>query len=134
MFLTYARDAAVNVPVTGIALTATSEGKQHVRSALSNVGWLDVDLRICELLAASNFAFSDGGSIWSSAEEREEAKALCTDLGATIYHDAPLGFGNQGLLIVFPDTCPNNTLPILHSHGQSGGAAKWAPLFPRLTN
>ena len=124
----------INVPVTGIALTATPEGEQYVRSALTEIGWLDVDLRICELLAASNFAFSNEESFWRTSEEREEAKALCTDLGATIYHDAPLGFGNQGLLIVFPDTCPNNTLPVLHSYGQSGSAAKWTPLFPRLTN
>jgi hypothetical protein len=124
----------IMVPITAIALTATPQGEQYVRDALNKLE-LDVDLWVCELLTGNYFAFSEDTSFWTSPHDKEEAKALCVDLGAAIYHDAPLGFGNQGLLIVFPDTCPNNTLPILHSDGGSAtGGAKWVPLFPRLTN
>ncbi|CZT26404.1 hypothetical protein PCPL58_p5051 (plasmid) [Pseudomonas cerasi] len=40
-----------------------------------------------------------------------------------------LGFKNQGLLLVLPETCPNNSLPILYK----AKVGVWTPLFPRPT-
>ena len=124
---------AMNVPINLIALTATAEGERYVRSVIEKVEWLDVDLRVCELLTTDDFAFNDDNDVWKSHEDRQEAHALCRDLGATIYSNNPLGYGGQGLLVVFPDTCPNNALPILHS-ASKGAGRQWLPLFPRLTN
>jgi hypothetical protein len=122
-----------NVPITAVALTATADGEQRVRRDLDQIDWLDIDLRVCELLSDESFAFKDENGIWKHSDDKDEAKALCNDIGARIYPNNPLGFGNQGLLIVFPDTCPNNTLPIFHStNGESKN--RWIPLFPRLTN
>jgi hypothetical protein len=126
--------SAVNVPINLIALTATNKGEQYVRDEIAKIDWLDADLRVCESLLDENFAFAEDNGIWESHEEAQEAIALCRDLGAKIYQNNPLGFGNQGLLVVFPDTCPNNTLPILHSYAKEGSRTDWFPLFPRLTN
>jgi hypothetical protein len=126
------RDAALRV--TAIALTATADGEARVRDALQEFDWLDFDLRICEPLLDRAFAFHPSNKIWGSQDELEGAKALCRDLGANIYRDAPLGYGDQALLVVFPETCPNNTLPIIHSSSRSDAPRKWRPLFPRITN
>ena len=72
-------------------------------------------------------------TIWDTQEEKERAKAFVADLGARVYKSQPLGFGGQGIMLVFPNTVPNNTLPILHSASKSG-QKPWRPLFPRPTN
>jgi hypothetical protein len=43
-------------------------------------------------------------------------------------------FGGLGLLLVFPTTVPNNSLPILHSYAGSGSRLGWKPLFRRVVN
>jgi hypothetical protein len=123
----------LKVPLTLVALFSTKLGEQYAREAMNKLTWLDGDLRVCDLIPDNRFAFSKETDIWKSPAEREEAKSLCVDLGARIYPDNPLGFGDQGLLIVFPDTCPNNSLPILHSESRKS-ESEWIPIFPRLTN
>ncbi len=120
--------------ITGIVvvLLATKDGEDEIRKALQRLDSDKWDLRVCELLDDRYYAFKEENRIWASDEEYQRAKALSRDLGAKIYKDAPLGYGNLGLLVVFPDNCPNNSLPILHGYGKSQNG--WRPLFPRLTN
>jgi hypothetical protein len=125
------RDAAI--PVILVALTATVDGEARVREELSRMKNAQVDLRVCEILRSETFAFASE-AIWADHEEYARAKALCTDLGVRIYRDNPLGYGDQGLLVVFPESCPNNSLPILHSPAQQSSGRTWRPLFPRLVN
>src|SRR6266542_2575492 len=80
------------------------------------------------LLRLGNRCPAGGVGFWCNESERDRARALCTRLGTGLYKHA-LGFGGQGLLLVFPDTCPNNSLPILFA-GRAGANA-WNPLFPR---
>jgi hypothetical protein len=122
------------IPVIAIAPAATPDGEAYVRRRISEIDGVDCDLRICELLPSTAFAFSPQNAIWENQEEFERARALCIDLGVNIYKNNPLGYQNQGLLVVFPNTCPNNSLPILHSASVHGSGLKWTPLFPRLTN
>ncbi|MBY3389176.1 phosphoribosyltransferase-like protein [Rhizobium laguerreae] len=124
----------LNVPVMILTMVATAEGDAAVREAFSELNWLNGDLRYCELLAEDKYAFSDGNAIWHNEIERDKAKSLARDLGGHIYRSNPLGFGNMGILTVFPANCPNNSLPILHSRGRQGDRVTWQPLFPRLTN
>jgi hypothetical protein len=123
-----------NIPVTALVLTATIEGEAVVRKELDSLLDFDADLRVCEALAPRHFAFAPESGIWKSLEDLEEAKALCIDLGTRIYGDNPLGYGQQALLLVFPDTCPNNSLPILHTSRSGPGGFIWNALFPRLAN
>ena len=121
-------------PVVAIALAGTDVGVDRVRRAMAQFDWLDFDIRVCEPLLPRYFAFERGNGIWNSNDEYERAEALCRDLGVNIYPKSPLGFEDQGLLIVFPDTCPDNSLPIIHSPSISGAAREWTPLFPRKNN
>lgn len=117
-----------------VALLATSEADKKIREALSTMEGVRIDFRACEILAPEAHVFGGLNGIWSTQGELERAKALCTDLGVRVYPKNPLGFGDQALLIVFPTTVPNNTLPILHTHSRMTSSKRWAPLFERVVN
>jgi AAA+ ATPase superfamily predicted ATPase len=117
-----------------VTLLSTASADERVRNALSKIDQVRADFRSCEILDGRVFAFKDGNGIWSNENEAARAKALCTDLGVKIYKKAPLGYGNQGLLVVFPTTVPNTTLPILHSYSRISSGRRWTPLFERIAN
>jgi hypothetical protein len=121
-----------NAFVAVIALLGTAKGEEAVRRRISQLGGVNVELRICEPIAPACYAFVPNCGIWTSEGEMQQAKALCVRLGSAIYGNNPLGYGDMGLLVTFPSTCPNNTLPILHSFGK--GERAWSPLFPRPVN
>jgi hypothetical protein len=121
-------------PLFAIALVGTDGGRTCVEQAMEEFGWLEFQLRVCEPLLPRSFAFELDNGIWDSHDDLERAKSLCRDLGVNIYEDAPFGYGDQGLLIVFPKTCPNNTLPIIHSAARRGAGREWQPIFPRIAN
>ena len=123
----------LGAPIVVVSLFATTLGEERARDKISQIERLSIDLRYCELLTDAHFAFSSP-EFWANTAEYEEALSLCRDLGSFIYPDEPLGFGNQGLLVVFPDTCPNNSLPILHSGSRRDAQTQWKPLFPRIVN
>jgi hypothetical protein len=121
-----------SLTVAIIVLISTSEGEKKISKLISKLDDINVDFRSCETLAPKHYAFSDTTRIWESQMEFDQAKALCNRLGSYIQKRQPLGYGDQGLLITFPDRCPNNTVPLLH--GSSHGDVKWKPLFPRPKN
>lgn len=116
------------------ALFATEEGRRRVLEALVELPYPEIDFRAGELIPSTLFAFHAQPGIFASAEEFDRAKALAIDVGASIYGpNAALGFGNQGLLMVLPNTVPNNSLPLLHSASKDGDRP-WRPLFRRVAN
>ncbi|MDP1825528.1 MAG: ATP-binding protein [Archangium sp.] len=119
-----------SMSVVVVVLAATPEGERHLRAGLATLGVPKVDLRVCEPLGPSHFAFAEKNGNWLDEGERARAKAMCIELGVQLARDSPLGFGDQGLLLVFPQTCPNNTLPVLHAEKRG----HWRPLFPRPKN
>ncbi len=124
----------LNIPVTAMALAVTPDGDQMIRDVIGAFDWLQFDLRYVDVVGPRDQAFSGALGIWSSQDEKEQAKALCQDLGSLIYPNNPLGFGDQGLLITFPVNCPNNTLPILHSPSRAEASRSWRPLFLRTVH
>lgn len=124
-----------NLRVFCVVIAATSDGEQSVRTTLKRLTAkesFECDLRVCENIATFHFAFSTSGVIWSDQNESDLALSLCRNIGARVQRAAPLGYGDNALLVVFPDTCPNNSLPILHSGEDKEGG--WQPLFPRIRN
>ena len=121
-----------NPPIRIVALCATAEGQTKVRSFLRGQEDLDIDLIVCEPLGLKHFAFAKGSQVWASLEEAETARTLCRKIGSHLEKSTPLGFGEQGLMVVFPQTCPNNSLPILYAVG--GKSFPWTPLFLRPRN
>jgi hypothetical protein len=114
-------------------LYSTKTGSEVILKKLRSLSDVRVDFRPGEVLTEQAHAFSTNSKLWRNADERERAKALCVDLGSRIYKNHPLGIGGLALLLVFPNTVPNNTLPILHSASKSN-TKKWSPLFRRPTN
>ncbi len=119
--------------IVAFALLSTSDGYQAMISALSKLEYPRIDFRAGEILDSSASVFSGEHGAFSNGEDRDRAKSVAMDIGITIYKNAPLGYGGQGLCIVFPTTVPNNSLPLLHSYGK-GAAPHWRPLFERLVN
>jgi len=121
-------------PVKIIALFATEDGRARVLNGIRDLNGGDIDFAACRILTDDDFAFPTSARGWASAEDRDRAKALCLDFGKRIYSGNPLGFGGNGLLLIFPTNTPNNSLPILHTPARAGGGRTWKPLFPRVTH
>lgn len=121
--------------VRAITLVATESAQSKILRKFQNLEHIDVDFRSCEILPKEAFAFPEDVEVWDTNEDKERAKSLCIDIGSKIYNKrTPLGYGNMGLLVVFPTTVPNNSLPILHSYARTGSSQAWVPLFPRTVN
>ncbi|NVK73217.1 MAG: AAA family ATPase [Oceanospirillaceae bacterium] len=113
-----------------VAISGTQSGKIAVEKALEDrADDIEVLLHVCFEFCAENYAFQQNPGIWKSEDDFGFAKQLCLKLGKSIYKNNPLGYGNLGLLVMFPETIPNNTLPILHS-----SSSKWSGLFSRPVN
>ena len=121
-----------SIKLVVVALLGTSKGIGKVERTIEALDGIGPELQIMEPLGDQYHAFANEPGIWPSQESFQKAKALCRDLGTRVYKKNPLGFGNMGLLVVFPATCPNNTLPIIH--GSSKDPNPWVPLFPRPVN
>ena len=122
------------VKVRVMTIVATAKAQMTVLDKMKTFDDIDIDFRSCEILDASAYAFPAEGRVWKTKEEEERARALCIDLGSRIYKQSPLGYGGLGLLVVFPATVPNNSLPILHSYARAGSQLSWKPLFVRVVN
>jgi len=102
------------------------EAKEKVEEKLIEIG-LDAKVHICYLLNESSKVFSEKSAIFRDAKERGEARNIAYEHGAKLVKNNPLGYGNCEAAVIFPDTCPNNSLPILWSESNN-----WIPLFKRI--
>ena len=83
---------------------------------------------ICDPLGNSDKCFSERSGILPESAKRVRAKEIVESYGRRVSKQHPLGFGNCQALIVFENTCPNNSLPILWAQGLHND---WRPLFSR---
>lgn len=126
------REKLAKLAIRAVTLFSTKVAEPVIHEAIASLRHSDFEFRSCQTLQEEHFAFPTTPGAWESAEQEERAKSLVRDLGSDIYRDRPLGFGDLGLLLVLPNTVPNNTLPILHTPSRS--ASNWSPLFPRIVN
>jgi hypothetical protein len=124
--------AARDIPLVVILMYSTEEAQSKVQARLQAHPAVKSHLHICNLICDTNRAFPVHGiGFWSDEKTRDRAKALCIRLGSGLYKD-PLGFGSQSLLVAFPDTCPNNNLPIIFA--SKSGQKSWRALIERPTS
>ena len=133
-FLESYGDMFSETKIRAVTLVATAGAQEAINRRLEKFSEIDFDFRTCEVLSPDSYAFPEEVSVWDSKDQEERAKALCTNLGSRIHKQRPLGFGALGLLVVFPTTVPNNSLPILHSFARLGSGQNWTPLFVRPNN
>jgi len=75
-------------------------------------------------------ALSPEAAIFDSDDDRSFAQDMLLQIGRELNPQNPLGWGDQGALLLFHNTIPNNTLPVFWSNGRVREKA-WHPLFPR---
>ena len=88
---------------------------------------LEADVHFCDEFGPEHKAFPEESRLFHDPSERGRAKQIAETKGVALEPKQPLGYKDTQSLVVFYDSCPNNTLPILWS--QNSG---WSPLFPRL--
>ena len=108
-----------------IALCGFEAGKSTVEDTLEELG-VDVEVRICDSLDETDRCFSDTSGIFLNANDREIARQIAYKKGRLLERHAPLGYGECEAIVVFEDSCPNDTLPILWAETKD-----WTPLFKR---
>ena len=59
------------------------------------------------------------------------ARELAYRYGSMLERKQPLGWKDSQALVVFYNTVPNNSLPILYKTGLVNHEVPWYPLFPR---
>lgn len=107
-------------------ITGFLEAKNRIENLVDKLG-LDVEVIIIDPLKQDDDkVFSENSNIFSNQYSLFEAKSLCEEIGKKLEKSQPLGFGNSQLAIVFPNNCPNNSLPILWKRTKN-----WYPLFER---
>ena len=79
-----------------------------------------------EPLTERDKCFSEASKIFTNPDKRREAKDLCESIGNQLLSSNPLGYGNCQATVIFPETCPNNCLPILWAKKNS-----FVPIFER---
>lgn len=112
-----------------VLIFASEEAQERISNVLKKYPDVKSHIYVNEIIGDNHRAFTEKDrGVWQSEDLRDKAKALCINLGTGLYKD-PLGFGSQALMIAFPETCPNNSLPIIFS-SKSGGK-NWNALLPR---
>ena len=126
--LSFLKERSAKV-IVGI-LASTIEGELEINNFINeNDIEENIVIRFAETLHPKNYAFNPEHSIWLNETDMYEAKSLLLDIGSKLVKNNPLGYKQQGLLLVFPDRCPNNSIPILHKSQTEG--FKWKALFER---
>ncbi len=113
-----------------IAVCGFEEGRAAAERAITELG-LSIEVRLCDPLPMSAHCFSDTSLTFPDPEQRERAKQIAYRYGLNIVKDMvsdvdPLGYGGCQATLVFEDSCPNNTLPILWAE-----TGTWDALFKR---
>ena len=104
------------------------DSKAYVESQLTEL-YSSVWVHTEDLLGEADKIFSDKSKRFNNYGEKENIRVMSSIYGGKLSSKYPNGYGDCQSLIVFPYTCPNNTLPIFWKETNN-----WIPLFKRDTN
>jgi hypothetical protein len=90
-----------------------------------------LQLHACNVFGSEVIAFDGESGIFNNIHDLEFAREVALQIGRELTPQYPLGYADQGLLICFHNTVPNNTLPIFWSNGRVN-ERNWRPLFSRV--
>ncbi len=103
----------------GPAIDAIKQAEPRLKVVVTNVFGPEVK------------AFEPDAKIFGDTQELEFAKEVMLQIGRELTPQMPLGYKDEGALVAFHDSVPNNTLPIFWSSGRVNERS-WKPLFPRV--
>ena len=79
-------------------------------------------------------AFDVDAAIFNDFEEMEFAREVMLQIGRELAPQAPLGYGDRGLLVTFHNTVPNNTLPrLVATAGSRARVLSFTTIFETAT-
>jgi hypothetical protein len=114
-----------DIKVFLIFVCGFSDAREKLEDLVVRSG-IKTEICVCDLLTDEDRAFSKTNPAFASEEERNRALNLAITKGMQLEKRAPLGFGDCQALVVFEDSCPNNSLPILWKKTD-----EWRAIFPR---
>lgn len=106
-------------------ITGFLNAKDKIEQTINKLG-INASVYICSPLHDENKCFNEKSTIFLNQNERMLAKDICYEHGIKLVKDNAFGYGNCEATVIFPNTCPNNCLPILWSCNNG-----WFPIFPR---
>jgi len=107
-------------------ITGFQEAKERIESEFEKLNIKNIKIILIDPLNERDKCFSENSKIFSNPDKRREAKDICEVTGQELVSKNPLGYGNCQATVIFPETCPNNCLPILWESKKG-----FNPLFPR---
>jgi hypothetical protein len=108
-------------------ITGFLDAKEHIENELFKLNLKNIKIIVHEPLDEKDKCFSISSKIFTNPQKRKEAENLCWDKGKKLVNKNPLGYGDCQATVIFPDTCPNNCLPILWKETKD-----FKPLFKRV--
>ena len=117
---------ANGIRIVLIVVVGFGQTRDRVNRFITESG-LEADVYFCDELGDEDRVFTENSAVFGNPEERDRARQIAESKGVVLERRHPLGYGDTQSAIVFYQSCPNNTLPILWS--AKGG---WSPLFPRI--
>jgi hypothetical protein len=113
---------------TGLAVVVHTAHERGVRAIEEWLAEADIagTVHAKHQLTDDDSPFHSVSRAFSSASEREAARGLFESVGSRLVRDAPLGYGEMGLALVFESNIPNNCLAALWAT-----RPQWTPLFAR---
>jgi hypothetical protein len=118
--MSFDRDSVVFMP-----LVAFEEGVREFSDTVK-----DLVIEPTSILDEADKAFSPSSGVFENEDERTRAREMCAEIGKALNPDHPLGWYGLEALVVFSDSVPNATLPLLWRGGRIDGVS-WEPLVPR---
>jgi len=118
--------SAKNLKVVVATVCGLESGKEAIEKEARQLPF-KVEVYTCDTLDDSTRCFTKESLFIENDLERNKAKEIALKYGTKLQRKNPLGYDGGQLLVVFPDTCPNNSLPILWCSSNSS----WFPLFRR---
>jgi hypothetical protein len=114
-----------HVKIFLLAICGLEDGIAEIERRIAKLP-LQIEVHVCDHLDDKDRIFSKRTRFFPDVIQRNEALALCKEIGSTLENKQPLGYGDSQLAVIFEDTAPNNSLPILWKKKQ-----RWVALFPR---
>lgn len=108
-----------------VALCGFPHAERRVAEEIDRLR-IPLELHLCEPLGETDRCFSESSAIFPGEAERVEARGIAESHGKRLQRRQPLGYRGVQATVVFEESCPNSTLPILWD-----SKPDWRALFPR---
>jgi len=118
----------LNIKVVLLCAYCLDDGREHLLSTIENLN-LNIKIFTENSFDDSEKVFSSNSRYFENEDDKLLLKQVFTREGEKLVKNNPLGYSDSQVAIVFPENCPNNSLPILWENKNN-----WYPLFRRRKN